>query len=217
MMLNLLSTLHTRVEKHRGPMNLVSYDGSLFDRIVHRVVTERLDRARYKVICAIRPCMDPLLRADVAGFARANGIDLVGYRGDCEVDKRTETIADAKCCNVQPRLQASYDRDGTVFFSAGPSRDKDLRNIAAAGARHGSRAIEYDSETGVVIWSPNLPEMENYKTVLLLHGLSPEEIIACYQEIFGQQPEAWRIAQCYVSCYFEKNKGEVRKSVQSRA
>lgn len=210
----LITLLEARVRRHAASRNLLIYDGSIFDQLTHSIVTSVLSRESYEVICALRPCMSQTLQNEVSAFAAHHGYQTLGYGGECQVDFASLQVTAARCSNVSPRISAHFKEAGGVLYVGGPSTDDHLLEMEAITDFYGRSVLHYDEGSGDVLWETVTRRGHTFRTVLLLHGLMPYELVACGMVLAEVAPQPWHVPECYLPCHFEIEKRRVRAVIE---
>ncbi|WP_420393241.1 hypothetical protein [Acuticoccus sp.] len=211
---DLTDLLERRVRRQAQHRNLLVYDGSIFDQLVHTLIASVLPHHSYEVICALRPCMEEELQKEVKTFATHHGYETLGYSGDCQVDFAKLQIASPRCSNLTGRIAAFFDHEGGALFVGGASTDDHLLEIGAVSEFYGRSVLQYEDLTGDVLWETSTQSGASFRTVLLLHGLMPYEIVACAIALLSYPPKPWHVPECYLPCYSELEKRRVRTVIE---
>lgn len=211
---DLIRFLKARVMRHASARNLLVYDGSVFDQLVYTLASSVLPPDRYDVVCPLRPCMDKALQEEVRNFATQRGYQLLEYSGSCEMDFAKLQMASARCSNVTSSMASFFEGGEGTCFVGSASTDDHLLEMRGITEFYGRSILKHDESTGDVVWETLAARGHNWRTVLLLHGMMPYEIVACAMAFGGASPQPWHVPECYLPCYFELEKRRVRAVIE---
>ena len=201
-----------RLLRFRRRANLVTYEGSMLDRLALHFV-ERCWRPKlYSLVCSVRPCMLPALVDEVERFAASRRLPLVGFESDCPARHPWET-GTRTCENIGQYIYRSLrGTDGLLVTSA-------LTN-ADTGGRF-SVINESYSEL-YVFRSPELADHRQpgpnhtWSTLFLFEGYWPTDVLLAYLYFVKDALEVHHLPVCYLDCYNERQQRKLIALVQSR-
>ncbi|MEP3199164.1 MAG: hypothetical protein ABJO57_14905 [Lentilitoribacter sp.] len=184
---------------------LLSYDGTVFDRLGYKLCLNSDKIENMDVLCATRPCMSSQLRKEVLEFAVKNGNTFVSFQGDCELDAGGQ-ILEAKCSNVSESIKNYFSSEvGTLIipsFLADFELDDFLKAIQ-------NQNILNEVRPGLLNYN-NTEVNYKWKTVFLFYGLSIRQFLYL---LFIVTPDFYsqvEVPKCIVSCYDERMKDFIR-------
>lgn len=196
-----------RLRNHRRRSNLLTYEGTILDRLCFHFVSEAWPGGSYSVLCSVRPCMHPLLQSEVRDFAARNGHALVGYSGDCEVDHRGHRFLSVRCDNVAEAITERLRGTDGLLVLSGLLNGGARRNFQAINTE--SRSFRHES-VPLPLLEPGPGTSADWKTLFLFEGFYPLQILATYLWLVSHDLEVHHIPLCYLTCYNEEQQVVLR-------
>lgn len=190
-----------RLESHQRECNLVTYEGTLLDRLCLHFVSQVWPTDSYRVVCSVRPCMHPLLQAEVRSYAARHGYFFLDYVGDCEVDSERGQFVSVQCNNISMAVTSRLKGTRGLLVLSALLNGWSRRNFLAINSELQSYTLTSKS---LHLLEPGSGTIADWQTLFLFEGLSPIEILATYLWSVSCDLELHHIPLCYLSCYNEE-------------
>ena len=201
-----------RLERYRRSVVLLTYEGTVLDRLAHHWVCGVWREQDYRVICSVRPCMHPNLIAEVEAFATRYSYPLIGFENDCSARYPWKRAEPRSCENVSQYIfDTLKGTEGLLLSSALLNRNTgsgfEETNTDYAGLYTFERAelARYRTPT---------PE-RNWYTLFLFEGLQPVDVVWAYLCFVSPDLERYHIPLCYLDCYNEQEQRKIIELVET--
>lgn len=209
--LALLKRLSDRLQRYGARRIVISYDGSVQDKLLFELLQRNratLGSASIKVICSTRPCMDEAPAAEVRAFARSGGFEIVDIAGRCAVAPGSYAIESHQCGDIGPALARRY-ADGGLHVVASITHSLHAAERRRAIAQTPGITMIEDDGDGPVAWRSGA-----ITYLLLFHGLYPADFFQLYAHVFGHAPAEHQVPVCFAPCYYEIEKMKLLRLIR---
>lgn len=185
---------------------LLTYEGTLLDRLALYFVNKKWPDKNYSLICSIRPCMDKKLIEEVTLFAQMQHVILCTFSKNCEIDKKTGIFLLTMCQNISGYIYNWIEKNqGTQIISA-LLPDYNLPLFFQLNEKMKAGYITKEKEHFVF---SNV--LSNSKQVFLFKGLFPLDMVLSYFYFVSFDLDLSHIPLCYLCCYNEQEQKQMRK------
>lgn len=189
-----------RLRKEIRKRNVLTYDGTLLDRLALSYVRRIWKPAQYELVCAVRPCMHGQLQGEVADFALRHRCPLAGFNGDCIVDKERGVFRTVRCGNITPLIQEAFSGSGGLLISTAVLSDWSKTMMVQVNETRQS----YRFVNGLALARPGCRSMAEWETLFLFEGLEPLDLVAAYVSDVQPVIQQYWIPRCYLCCFNER-------------
>jgi hypothetical protein len=190
-----------RLRRFKRGVNLLSYEGTVSDRICYEMALRAWPRSDFDVICSVRPCMLPELVAEVRAFARANDFVLAGYDGDCSARYPWLAAEPRSCENVSAMIRQRLQFANGLLVSSGIINSV---NEGAFQEVNRERSDLYVFESVELARHRDEANGRDWRTLFVLHGFELSDLIAAYLTFVSREIGLRHLPLCYLDCYHEQ-------------
>ncbi len=194
------SIVAERLGRFRRGVNVLSYEGTLGDRICYQMARRTWRREDFTVICSVRPCMLPELVTEVRAFARENVFALADFQGDCSA--RYRWLEQPRSCeNVSALIRERLAFSEGLFVSSALLNSV---NDAAFQEVNRERSDLYLFESPELARFRHPTDGRDWRTLFLLQGFGAADLIAAYLTFVSSDLTRRHFPVCYLNCYHEE-------------
>lgn len=201
-----------RLWMHRKPHSLITFEGTVLDRLCLHFVRQVWQEQDYTIVCSIRPCMDTRLQQEVRQFAEQHGHPFVGYEGDCEIDQPTKRFVTIRCNNISEVIRSYLQgRNGQLVLSG----------LLNGWSQSYFQAINAEAESFIAtgnsfhVLNPGPKSEADWQTLFVFEGFYPIDVLAAYFCKVSLDLELHHIPTCYLSCHNEEQQKTMRDRLET--
>jgi hypothetical protein len=196
-----------RLREQKRDINLLTYDGSLLDRLAYALVCRTWQPNEYEVVCALRPCMSDRLRSEICEFANENKYVCVGYTTDCKVDFRELRFIEHQCGNVGAIIETRLAGTGGLHIT-GALIPRTARGDYEYFAKY------YQSERSREAYLLPRDKTQTWSTLLLFEGFDATDAFITALALLPDEIGLHHIPSCYLPCFYEFEQHKLRTFVE---
>jgi hypothetical protein len=201
-----------RLARFHRSVNLVTYEGTPLDRLVLHFVQSCWRPEEYRLICSVRPCMDPSLIAEIREFAARRGCPLVDFQGDCPARHPWEN-APRSCENVTRHIYDHLQGTAGLLVSSALLNSETGTGFQQTNELY-SGLYEFDTPELARYRHPSADR--NWNTLFLFEGCHPQDVLPAFFHFVAEDLEPHHIPVCYLDCYNEQEQRKLIELVKNR-
>jgi hypothetical protein len=190
-----------RLERFARPVNLMTYEGTLLDRLCYTLVRRVWSADRFEVICSVRPCMLPQLVKEVREFARIHGYPIVDFQGDCSARYPWLAGEPRSCENISTAIDRRLRSSNGLLLSAALLNADNLADFVETNHSYSDL---YVFDTPELARHRDPSNGRDWAMLFALQGFSGHDLIAAYLHFVSQDLAQRHFPTCYLDCYNEQ-------------
>ena len=194
-------TVAARLEQFGRSPNVMTYEGTLLDRLCYALVRRVWSADRFEVICSVRPCMLPQLVDEVRTFARRHDYPIADFQGDCSARYPWLAHEPRSCENISVMIDRRLRSTGGLLISSGLLNADNRADFEETNHRYSDL---YVFESAELARHRDGSDGRDWATLFALHGFTPAELIAGYLRFVSRDLTRRHIPICYLDCYNEQ-------------
>lgn len=211
-LINVRKIATERLRKYKRVVNLLTYEGTILDRLAFHFVNTTWNVDEYRVICSIRPCMHPDLIAEVTYFAAYHGYQLVGFQGDCSARRPWETSVPRSCENISKHIMEHLKGSHGLLISSALLNSETASGFTSINSMYSGL---FKLESHELARYQDVSDGKNWATLFLFESLTPLDVVTSYSYFVSTDLQLYHIPLCYLDCYNEKEQLRIIELVKS--